>query len=61
MNPSTSGWHSFTTGCSLCCASQSCATASGNRSTCVPAWDGNWTWDCFLAFAWQGPVASGCW
>jgi hypothetical protein len=23
--------------------------------TCVPAWDGNWTWDCFLAFAWHGP------
>jgi hypothetical protein len=22
---------------------------------CVPAWDGNWTWDCFLAFAWQVP------
>ena len=22
---------------------------------CVPAWDGNWTWDGFLAFAWQGP------
>ena len=21
---------------------------------CVPAWDGNWTWDCFLAFLWQG-------
>jgi glycosidase len=21
---------------------------------CGPAWDGNWTWDCFLAFAWQG-------
>jgi glycosidase len=20
---------------------------------CVPAWDGNWTFDCFLAFAWQ--------
>jgi hypothetical protein len=20
---------------------------------CVPAWDGNWTRDCFLAFAWQ--------
>jgi glycosidase len=19
-----------------------------------PAWDGNWTWDCFVAFAWQG-------
>lgn len=22
---------------------------------CVPAWEGNWTWDCFLVFAWQGP------
>jgi hypothetical protein len=20
---------------------------------CIPAWEGNWTWDCFLAFAWQ--------
>ncbi len=20
---------------------------------CLPAWDGNWTWDCFLAFAWH--------
>jgi Alpha amylase, catalytic domain len=24
---------------------------------CIPAWDGNWTSDCFLAFAWQGPGA----
>ena len=23
---------------------------------CTPAWEGNWTWDCFLAFAWQGPA-----
>lgn len=22
---------------------------------CVPAWDGNGTWDAFLAFAWEGP------
>jgi hypothetical protein len=22
---------------------------------CVPAWDGNWTWDCFLVFAWLSP------
>jgi hypothetical protein len=22
---------------------------------CVPAWEGNWTSDCFLAFAWQAP------
>ena len=21
---------------------------------CAPAWEGNWTSDCFLAFAWQG-------
>jgi len=21
---------------------------------CVPAWDGNWTCDCFVAFAWEG-------
>src|SRR5206468_10802684 len=21
---------------------------------CRPAWDGNWTSDCFVAFAWQG-------
>jgi hypothetical protein len=23
---------------------------------CTPAWDGNWTWDCFIAFLWQGPA-----
>ena len=22
---------------------------------CAPAWDGNWTNDCFVAFGWQGP------
>jgi len=22
---------------------------------CVPAWEGNWTWDCFVAFGWLGP------
>src|SRR5262249_7425776 len=21
---------------------------------CTLAWDGNWTWDCFVAFAWKG-------
>jgi hypothetical protein len=21
---------------------------------CTPAWEDNWTWDCFIAFAWQG-------
>jgi hypothetical protein len=24
---------------------------------CVPAWDGNWTWDGFLAFGWQCDTA----
>ena len=24
---------------------------------CVPAWDGNWTWDGFVAFAWQRDTA----
>ncbi len=22
---------------------------------CVPAWEGNWTWNCYVAFAWHGP------
>ena len=22
---------------------------------CLSAWEGNWTWDCFVAFVWQGP------
>jgi hypothetical protein len=21
----------------------------------APAWDGNWTWECFVSFAWQQP------
>jgi hypothetical protein len=26
-----------------------------NLLECGPAWEGNWTWDCFLAFAWGSP------
>ena len=22
---------------------------------CTPAWEGNWTWDCFISFALRGP------
>jgi hypothetical protein len=22
---------------------------------CVPAWEGNWTWECCLAWSWEGP------
>ena len=25
---------------------------------CRPAWDGNWTWDCFVACAWTVPDGS---
>jgi glycosidase len=25
---------------------------------CKPAWDGNWTSDCFVAYAWEGPDAA---
>jgi hypothetical protein len=25
---------------------------------CVPAWSDNWTWDCFVAFAWEGSDGS---
>jgi len=41
---------------------------------CTPAWQGNWTWDCFIAYAWRGqggqrmlvvvnyaPNSSQCW
>jgi hypothetical protein len=24
---------------------------------CAPAWDGNWTYDCFIVSAWEGPSA----
>jgi hypothetical protein len=23
---------------------------------CAPAWDGNWTWECFIAWMWTGPA-----
>jgi hypothetical protein len=23
---------------------------------CVPAWEGNWTWDGFIGFGWRGPA-----
>jgi glycosidase len=26
---------------------------------CVPAWEGNWTWDCFVAFSWEGLDGEG--
>ena len=48
-------WSSSTSGCWPCCASRRCARDSWQLLDCTPAWEGNWTWDCFLAFAWQGP------
>ena len=46
---------SSTTGCWPCCASRSVRDGQWQLLDCAPAWEGNWTWDCFLAFAWQGP------
>jgi hypothetical protein len=46
-----------TTDCWRCSASPPCATGEWRLLECAPAWDGNWTSDCFLAFAWQG---AGC-
>jgi hypothetical protein len=41
------------------CATTPCATATGSCSKCAPAWEGNWTWDCFLVFSWQGAGDEG--
>jgi hypothetical protein len=40
----------------LGCATQS-ETTDGEWQLldAAPAWDGNWTWDCFVSFAWQQP------
>ena len=27
----------------------------GGLLECLPAWEGNWTSDCFVVFVWQGP------
>ena len=44
-----------TGGCSTCCVNRLCVTAIGSCCRARPAWEGNWTCDCFVAFAWQGP------
>jgi hypothetical protein len=40
----------------LACVNQD-AVRSGSWSLLEsgPAWEGNWTWDCFVAFSWSGP------
>ena len=25
---------------------------------CASAWEGNWTWDCFIAWSWEGPAGA---
>ena len=42
------------TGCWPCCAEPVVRDGQWQLLECTPAWEGNWTWDCFLAFAWQG-------
>ena len=45
---------SSTSDCSPCCGSRSLRDGAWQLLECTPGWDGNWTHDCFLAFAWQG-------
>ena len=47
------GWNSSTTGCLPCCVGRWCVREAGNCWN-VPAWEANWTNDCFLTFAWHG-------
>ena len=54
-NPSIRSWRSSTTGCSHVLRQPAVRDGQWQLLECVPAWEGNWTWDCFLAFAWQGP------
>ena len=52
------GCSSSTTASSPCCSQPAVRDGQWRLLECTPAWDGNWTWDCFVAFAWQGPTAS---
>ena len=46
---------SSTTGSWPCCGDPAVRDGQWQLLECAPAWDGNWTWDGFIAFAWQGP------
>jgi hypothetical protein len=35
--------------------SRACRDGQWQLLQCLPAWEGNWTWDGFLAFGWQAP------
>ena len=52
--PVDPAWASSTTGCSACCAGRRFGDGQWQLLECSPAWDGNWTHDCFVVFAWQG-------
>ena len=53
--PVDRSWSSSTTGCSPCCDRPVVRDGRWQLLECAAAWDGNWTCDCFIAFAWQGP------
>jgi len=38
----------------LACLRHPDAQGEWSLLDCTPAWDGNWTWDCFICFAWRG-------
>ena len=50
----TSSWSSFTTACLAVLRQPAVRDGQWQLLECVPAWDGNWTSDCFLVFSWQG-------
>ena len=45
-------------GCSAACANPNAREGEWQLLECTPAWDGNWTWDGFICFAWHGPGPS---
>ena len=51
---------SSTTGCFRCCAGRLFSEGRWQLLDCVPAWDGNWTWDGFWLLAGRARAGSGC-
>jgi len=39
----------------LTCMRHPSVEANWQLLECSPAWEGNWTWDCFIGFGWRGP------
>ena len=53
-SPLKNRYSSSTMAFSRCSGSRPFGTELGACVDCAPAWDGNWTSDCFIAWCWQG-------